>query len=325
MRFCILLRATGVWGIYPYRSVLVMPAWCRASRTPNIPQIIVRDTPQECKFAERSLLAIASLKPDELIVDVVEPAPISLILHIRSLCGSYDVVRIVDVPKSDAWGFQQVHVHWHCYRERKHDRILLFDIELILRVAVLDGLCLIGEDNTTCASYAKRALIKTPQDRIRYVLQRHRVRIAYDALSRLHWLWRPYCEDIYMTGIRQIRNGVDMYVYGCIRRARRRVIIQKTIGADCLDYANHDHPWRQFHDGIWYGANHTMRRILRAIITSALYRHQWIVRGYWWALCHPGHEAIRAAHYMTRSEWNTVGSVYVKTIRDWKEIGTEYG
>lgn len=35
-RFCVLLRATGVRGIYPYRSVSVMPAWCGASLIPNI-------------------------------------------------------------------------------------------------------------------------------------------------------------------------------------------------------------------------------------------------------------------------------------------------
>lgn len=288
--------------------------------------VAFRDTPQECKFAEISLPAIVSLKPDELIVGVDEPASDSLIFHIRSLCGSYDAVRIVEVPKSDAWGFQQAHVHWHCYRECKHDRILLFDIDLILRDAVLGGLYLIGKDNIACVSYTKRALIKTLQDRIRYVFQRLRVRTTHDTFSGLYWLWRPYYfEDIDMAGIRQIRNGVDMYTYDCVRRARRRVITQKTIGADCLDYANRDHPWRQFHDGMWYGANHTLRHFLRAIVTSALYQHQWIVRGYWWALRHPGHEAIRVAHSMTWSEWNTVGSVYVKTIRDWKETGTGYG
>ena len=114
-------------------------------------------------------------------------------------------------------------------------------------------------------------------------------------------------------------------MYDCVRRARHRVITKKTSGADCLDYANRGHPWQQFHDGIWYGANHTLRRLLRAIITSALYKHQWIVRGYWWALRHPGHEATLTAHSMTWSEWNTIGSAYVKTIRDWKEAGTGYG
>lgn len=288
--------------------------------------VAFRDTPLERKFAERSLPAAVSLKPDELVVGVDAPASDSLVSYITSLCRPYTAVRIVAVPKSDVWGFQQAHVHWHCYRECRHDRILLFDIDLILRDVVLDGLDLIGTDNTACVSYTKRALTKTIPDHIRYVCQRARVWTTRDVFSGLHWVWKPYYfADIDISGIRRIQNGVDMYMYECVRRAGRRVITQKTIGADCLDYANRDHPWRQFHDGVWYGANHTVRRFLRVIVTAVVYQHQWIIRGYWWALRHHNHEVIRAARSMTWSEWNTVGAMYVKTIRDWKETGTGYG
>ena len=288
--------------------------------------VAFRDTSQERKFAELSLPAAVSLKPAELVVGVDAPVSDSLVSHIMSLCEPYGEVRIVGVPKSNAWGFQQAHVHWHCYRECRHDRILLFDIDLVLRDAVLGGLDMIGVDNTACVSYTKRALTKTIPDRMRYASQRVRVQIACDVFSGLHWLWRPYYfADIDMLKIRRIQNGVDMYMYGCVRRAGRRVITQKTIGADCLDYANRDYPWRQFHDGMWYGANHTVRRFLRVTATAVAYQHQWIARGYWWALRHPDHEAIRAARSMTWGDWNTVGAAYVKTIRDWKEAGTGYG
>lgn len=288
--------------------------------------VAFRDTPQERRFAELSLPAAVSLKPSELVVGVDAPASDSLVSHIRSLCKPYDAVRIVEVPKSDAWGFQQAHVHWKCYRKCRYDRILLFDIDLILRDTVLGGLDIIGADNTACVSYTKRALIKTIPDRIRYASQRVWVQITHDAFSGLHWLWKPYYfADIDMQKIRRIRNGVDMYMYGRVRRAGRRVVTQKAIGADCLDYSNRDHPWRQFHDGVWYGANHTARRLLRIVAVAVAYMHQWIVRGYWWALRHPDHEAVNTARSMTWGEWNTVGAAYVKTIRDWKETGTGYG
>lgn len=295
-------------------------------RPPFSMLVAFRDTPQERKFAERSLPAAVSLKPDDLVVGVDAPVSDSLVSHIRSLCKPYDAVRIVAVPKSDVWGFQQAHVHWHCYRECRHDRILLFDIDLILRDIVLDGLDMIGVDNTACVSYTKRALTKTISDYKRYACQRAMVLSFADRFSGLHWVYRPYYfEDVDRAELGRIRNGVDTYLYRCIRRAGRRVVTQKSIGADCLDYANRDHPWRQFHDGIWYGSNHTLRFLLRVVAVAAMYSHPWLVRGYWWARRNSESDAFRAARSMTYDEWGTVGAAYVQEIREWGETGTGYG
>lgn len=295
-------------------------------RPPFSMMVAFRDTPQERRFAERSLPAALSLKPDELVVGVDAPASDSLMSYIRSICEPYDAVRIVAVPKSDAWGFQQAHVHWNCYRECRHDRILLFDIDLVLRDVVLDGLDIIGMDNTAFVSYTKRALTKTIPDYMRYACQRAMMLRSTIGPSGLHWVYRPYYfEDVDQAELERIRNGVDTYLYGCIWRAGRRIITRKSIGADCLDYANRDHPWRQFHDGIWYGSNHTLQRLLRVVAVAAMYHHPWIVRGYWWARRNGGSEAFRTARSMTYDEWCTVGATYVRKIREWEETGTGYG
>ena len=287
--------------------------------------VALRDTPQEREFAELSLPAAMRLKPDELVVGVDAPVSNSLVSHIRNLCD--DAVRIIPVPKSDAWEFQQAHVHWHLYRGCRHDRILLFDIDLVLRDAVLDGLNMIGIDNTAFVSYTKRALTKTVQDYVRHASQRaltiSRTSIGY---SGLHWIYRPYyfeCMD--RSKLEHIRNGVDTYLYGCILRAGYHAATEKTIGADCLDYANRDKPWRQFHDGIWYGSNHTLRRLLRVLAVSTMYSHPYLIRGYWWALHNQKSKAFQTARSMTFDNWCMVGAEYVQKIREWKETGTGYG
>lgn len=295
-------------------------------RPPFSMLVAFRDTPQERRFAERSLPAAVSLEPDELVVGVDAPASDSLVSYIRSICKPYDAVRIVAVPKSDAWGFQQAHVHWRCYRECRHDRILLFDVDLVLRDIVLGGLDMIGVDNTACVSYTKRALTKTIPDYMRYACQRAMMLRSTAGFSGLHWVYRPYYfEDVDRAELERIRNGVDTYLYGCVRRAGRRVVTRKSIGADCLDYANRDHPWRQFHDGIWYGSNHTLRFLLRVGAVAAMYHHPWIIRGYWWARRNNESDAFRAARSMTYDEWCTVGAAYVREIREWGETGTGYG
>ena len=314
-----------------------------------------RDTAREWKFAEKSIPSAIALKPDELVIGLDAPACSSQVQLIRDICDawSFKNIRLVIVERSNEWKFQLANVIWHCYMVCRNDTILAFDVDSVLRPAVLAGCNMVGMDNTAVVSFTKKLLINNPCDMIRYMSYAWRVRKSNGVFSGTYWIHRPsYVENVPLDGLQGISNGIDTYMVKCVTsRGTHKVVTLKDIGVDCLDRQNSDYPWRQFQSGIWYYANRTKFRgvlqesrdvpksgvitkildrypVLAVIIKAISYQHVWLIRGYFWASRNHTHDAVRNASGVTFDEWSLTGATYVKQIRDWKaagRLGTGFG
>ena len=309
-----------------------------------------RDTPRERKFAEKSIPSAIALEPDEFLIGVDEPADESFLALISRLCAkqSFTNYRILSVPKSDKWRFQLANIIWHCYQECRNDRILAFDVDSVLRPAVLHGLDFVGRDGNAVVSFTKRLLVRSLGDLIRHMFYRLRVRLHSYVFSGIYWVFRPhYFEDVDLEGMQSIENGIDTYMVKRISAiGRHKVLMLKEMGVDCMDIQNEDYPWRQFQEGIWYYANkdtymdlrrqsrgrkNSRKNIIHRILgrylglvilfRSVVYCRPWLFRGWFWARRNPGHTSIHAARDAGLDEWSTMGSKHVRAIRDWRKYG----
>ncbi|MDE0399345.1 MAG: hypothetical protein OXL96_16235 [Candidatus Poribacteria bacterium] len=310
-----------------------------------------RDTPRERKFAEKSIPSAIALEPDEFLIGVDEPADESFLALISRLCAkqSFTNYRILPVPKSDKWRFQLANIIWHCYQECRNDRILAFDVDSILRPAVLNGLGFVGRDGNAVVSFTKRLPIESAGDLIRYVSYRLRVMTSSHVFGGVYWIYRPYYwEDVDLEGMMSIQNGIDTYMMNrVLEQGRHKTLTLKEIGVYCMDRENGDYPWRQFQDGVWCYANKERFRdiqretrnlrspgardivanvidrspTLLILLKSIAYCYPWLLRGWLWARQNPDHEAVSRARDITREAWSLVGSQYIKNLRDWERHG----
>lgn len=310
-----------------------------------------RNTPRERKFAEHSIPSAISLNPDEFVIGVDEPADESFLNVISDLCKShsFENYKILQVPRSNEWNFQLANVIWHCYKKCKYDYILSFDVDSILRIAVMQGLELVGQDKTAVVSFTKKFLIKSLGDLVRYVSYRLRIMSSPHVFGGVYWIYRPYYyEHVNLTGVMPIRNGIDTYLINKVLTiGTHKVLTLKQIGVNCMDKENGDYPWRQFQDGIWCYANKEQFRSMQGDVRSfrnpkekdligkildcsplflvlfktITYCYPWFLRGWLWARKNPEHDSILAARNVTREDWSLTGSQYVKGIRNWAHHG----
>ena len=308
-----------------------------------------RDTPRERKFAQRSIPSAIALRPDEFLIGVDAPTDESFLRIIHDLCSrhSFTNYRILEVERSPEWRFQLANTIWHCYKACRNEKVLAFDVDSVLRPAVLQGYDLVGEGRAV-VSFTKRLLIRSLTDLIRYGSYRLRVRRDSNVFSGVYWIYRPhYFADVDLDGMRSIQNGIDVYmVKRIVEIGRHEVVTLKEIGVSCMDMQNEDYPWRQFQSGIWYYANKERMREVRTkptattgilyrfikfvvhshpavlmLVKSAMYWHPWFALGWLWARNHPDHKSVKKAREVTLYEWGTLGSKYVREIRDWSRYG----
>ena len=309
-----------------------------------------RDTPRERKFAEKSIPAAIKLNPSEIVIGVDAPTVKSFLDNIHNKCKQESFVRIkiMEVRRSNKWNFQLANVIWNCYKACSYDIILASDVDTTLLPTILRGYNMIsGHSENAVVSFTKRLLIKTPSDLIRHISYRLRIRVSTWTFSGVYWLYRPsYFEDVDLKGMQSITNGIDTYMVGRIMSVgRHKIVTLKDIGSISMDYQNEDYPWRQFQDGIWYGANRkTFRRsrtsstgssAIRRTISRVLdlnpslailikvmaYQHPWLLRGYLWAIMHPKHTAVSVARDSTFYDWGLTGSKFIKDLHDWSKMG----
>ena len=306
-----------------------------------------RDTPRERKFAEKSIPSAIALGPDELIIGVDAPAHESLLSLISDLCSKYGFskYRALQVPRSKEWRFQLANIIWHCYKESRHDRILAFDVDSVLRPAVMRGLNEVGNNNAAIVSFTKKNLVDGLGGLVRYVSSRLRVKRSSFVFTGIYWIYRPYYfEDVDMDGMMSIGNGIDTHMVNRVTDlGRHKILMLKEIGVDCMDLQNEDYPWRQFQDGIWHYANkeqlklrrdgpltrsdlliHAVKKrfpFLSVLARSAAYWHPWFLRGWLWARRNSSHDAVVSARSSTMDAWSILGSKHVKNIRNWDVHG----
>lgn len=294
----------------------------------------MRDTPREREFARKSIPSAIALNPSELLVGIDDDhSATDLADYIRSIGGDFEGLRIVTVPRSTEWQFSLANVVWNCYKACNHDAVLGFDVDTILRPAVMKGRYLVGRESVAVVSFTKRLFCRTVGDYVRYATYRLAVRRSSYVFAGTYWVWRPYYfAAVDRNGFSKIANGVDGYMLYAINRDGRYVVLTlKDIGAKSLDYENEFYPWRQFADGVYWGANcrnstvHRALGIANVIYKSATYNKWGTLRGYWWGLRNYNSSACQAARRAADvNEWGMQGGSRYFKDRDWSRRGTGY-
>lgn len=303
----------------------------------------MRDTPQERRFAAKSIPAILGLDPTEFIIGVDSN---SLDEHIRDHYGD---IRVIHVGRSPAWGFQLANVMWSCYNACQYDTILTTFVDTVVRRDILRWRSMVGCDGVAVVSPMSKLALRTPGDMIRSMYYRFCTKSPHGGSSGAYWVYRPYYMDaVSYDGFRQIRNGTDIYMYEQIWKhgQHHAVILSHDLGSDSMDCQNGDLPWVQFQMGIWQYANvdryrrerlqyqQTMSSPRRAIsrmlaahpefrlwLLSVATWHPWMYAGWRWAARHPDHKAVTLASTHSYPEYNMMGSDHIRDIRDWGAAG----
>ena len=308
-----------------------------------------RDTPKERNFARKSLSSAVRLKPSEIVIGMDKPVAESTVKYVEGIFEelSFRDYTILQIPRSAEWNFQLANVVWHCHKSCKNDKILTYNIDSILKPAILKGYDIVGKNETAVVSFIHKLLIKNASGLIRNVFYRYRVRNRSHVFTGNYWIWRPYYfEDVDVEGLKKIQNGIDTYMYKrIVDRGLHKIVTLKDIGAHALDIQNEDMPWRQFQDGIWLYAHpevigayrneflrgrtcsgKTLQSLNRVIPLTVLartigYQHIWVLRGWRWAKSHRDHEIVRMARRASIQEWTFAGAKHVKEIYDWQRQG----
>ncbi len=310
-----------------------------------------KDSPQERIFAAKSIPAAIALKPDELVIGVDSPASEELLGFVKGLAEreSFDGLRVVEVSRSAGWKFHLACVIWECYAECHNDAILLSNIDVVLRPAVLSGLERLRQDGAALVCFPEKMLVDGPRAAIKYMFVKRYLQ-THDAPSGVFWVDRPQMlEDVKLSRLKSIDNGIDTCIITTMmaNEAHKSIYVRE-FAADSLDITNPDLPWRQFQKGVWLYASlervqkERLERIRdsrtawkRRLMDKLLYRfprarilllsfatqRPWIVRGYSWAQKHETHAAVTEAKRMTFDEYVMTGTRHIKDIDQWSEHG----
>ena len=315
----------------------------------------LRDAPHDRIFATKSIPSIIKLQPDELVIGVDAPMSESFSKFIHELCEkeSFENLKIVQVDNNiQKWNFALAHVMWQCCKEAKNDKILITDVDVVLKPAVLKGYELVGKDNNGFVCLAHQIVIKNPLHIIKHLVIRIRLRIVPPGLTGLFWVYRPYFfENIDLEGYKQIYNGTDTYIAVTVQKHKYKVVGLRDVGGKCYEAENYEYPWRQFQAGIWIYANRNISNyednnikslssspkkhfivrqldrlrkrhsIVAVLVRVVLYQQLWILRGWLWARKNEKHEVVQAVYGKTANDIVFAGAEYIKSIRDWSKCG----
>ena len=342
-------------------------AGARAGRGRAKPFSIVvpfRDTPRERAFAERSLPAAAALCPDEIVIGVDSPPAAGLEGFLRGAIAGGEGgsgegerppprCRIVAVARSAEWAMHPAHVVHECFGRCSTGTALLYNIDTVLRPAVLGGLDVVGRDGVAVVSYSLRLLTHDARSTARYWSYRVRARARGASDTWTFWLHLPdYFEHVDASGYARVANGFDTYIYEAFgAKGRPRAVAVPTLGADCMDRENGDLEWRQFGYGVWQYANRDTaggsglaaaaarllggragRRAARLLAAANIAKHAAAnghphsLAGWRWARANPGSAAVAAAATASYRDWTMYHEpAQVGGLMEWPERGTGLG
>lgn len=319
-----------------------------------------RDTPRERAFAKRSLPSAAALGPDEIVVGVDSPPAADLEVFLAAAAGRRGggaaaavPCRIVPVARSDKWAMHPARVVHECFCRCSTETALLYNIDTVLRPAVLGGLDMIGRDGVAVVSYSLRFLTVDARSAVRYWSHRVRARVRGAGHTGTFWLHLPdYFEHVDVAGYARVANGFDTYIHGTFSAAGRpRAVAVPTLGVDCMDRENGDLEWRQFGYGVWQYANRDTaggsglaaaaarllggragRRAARLLAAANIAKHAAAnghphsLGGWRWARANPCSAAVKAAASVPYDDWAMYHEpALVGGLMEWPERGTGLG
>ena len=287
----------------------------------------IRDTPHERIFAQRSLRASEEIDPSETIIGIDEPVDPDFLDVVETASSGHRKPHIIRVSRSKEWNMQLSHVIYECIKAASHERVLAYNIDSILHKHILDGYNQV-DSQTPMVMYQERRMRRKFRDLFTGIVYRSN-QILRPPDTGTYWIHRKsYLEDVDFAELRSVFNGCDTFLIEQFRAKQKNAVARSTIGADSLDCNNNEIPWRQFANGIWYGANpdkitgyFASRPNFKIRIKSILLDMPYLYKGFRWAMENPNHRAVTDAQSMTYLDFTHLGSKPVDEILDWKSIG----
>ena len=289
--------------------------------------VAIRDTPQERDFVIKSFRAAEALRPAETIIGVDDPASPEFLDMIEDAVSEHTVPRIIRVSHSDEWIMHLAHVIHECYKTAHYQKVLTYNIDTILQKRILSGYGIVGPD-IPLVMYQEKRLSKKPRDVVTGIIYRlHQIINTPD--SGTFWMHKQaYFDHVDSVEFQNIANGYDTFLIECMCSAGVRVVADSSIGAHCLDYSNNDIPWRQFANGVWWGANRDkFTGYLASVpqfkirVKSVLLDMPYLYRGFKWATRNSDNPVVKDAQSKSYTDFTYQGSTPVEEILDWKTIG----
>ena len=289
--------------------------------------VAIRDTPQERKFAQRSLLAAGRLRPTETIIGLDDPPSQDFLEVINAASSQHPKPRIIHVARSSEWNMHLAHVIDECYQTTSCERILTYNIDSILQRRIMDE-CNRVSPQTPLIMYQEKRCGRTSRDLITGIIYRMNQIIATPD-SGTYWIHRQsYFDHVDTAGFRKIFNGYDTFLIEQLRASGKSIVAESAIGTHNLDYNNNDIPWRQFANGVWYGANPDKitgyfagRPGFKIHVKSILLDMPYLYRGFKWARKNADHPAVKEARSSTFLDFAHQGSNPVEGILNWEKTG----
>ncbi len=289
--------------------------------------VAIRDTPRERRFVERSLRAAVALRPTETIIGVDKPTDSGFLDIIETASSGHANAHTVKVERSGEWKMRLAHVLHECIKAASHEKILLYNIDSILQRRMLGGYDRVGPQ-TPMIMYQERRPVRTLRDLITGIIYRTN-QIIRPPNTGTYWIYRrSYFDHVDFAKLRSVYNGCDTILIEQFQSKGKDTVAESTIGANSLDYNNNDIPWRQFANGVWYGANPDKLTgyfagspNFKIRVKSILLDMPYLYRGFTWARKNPNHPTVKDARSKAFLDFIYQGSNPVKDILDWKKIG----
>lgn len=303
--------------------------------------IPVKGTAAEKATLPCALRSAALLGPDDLLVATDADGPEWVCQEISRHAPK---ARVLKVAYDPAWASQLCHVHYEMYLNAETDRVFTFDCDSAVRREILyalddpapgphwaglvhpgpaggsfDPLEDLGKNGLALISYLKNLRRGGLVLRMRRQAYMWRVTRSYAPFAGYYWAWRPaYMDIISQDAFKMVGNGVDTYLHRMVCASGRWFHASVALpGTDSFTDLTPDYPWHQYSSGIWMGANRRLPH--RVLMTTLLSVYPWYLRGYLWAITHPGSPVARLASRTSRAEWMEGGGSRVRGMRKWPD------
>lgn len=283
-----------------------------------------RDTDEDFGYFPWSFSSALRLQPNEIVLCLDEPASTRIVRCAIGICKQFRFkdLNIVEVQRSSDWNFHQAKVHHVGYLNSKHDRMLAYDIDTVLFPRVLRGLEYVGKDNVAAVSFGKFLRADSFPSYVR-TLYYHTRRMFIPGFTGIYWLYRPYYLELMPEElIKTIHNGYDALLVNQLFKQREyRLVKLRDVGCYCLTHQNEDLPWRQFQDGVWYGANRAFISLdgtvrikkkswIGVCLKTFLLARPHILKGYYWAKENRNSFVTKLARSVTFEKFGYLGQKY---------------
>ncbi len=268
---------------------------------------IVVPVKDEIGFLGPCLQSCVRLAPDEIIVATDKPAD----PRIRRLADKVPQARVLEVERNEEYMFHQAWVKRKAFRDAKHDRILVVDVDLVVTKRCLKAVAMLGED-VALVSLSK---LFNPKGLIRlirslFVLLWVKLFPRGVSTTGLYAVYRPsWMHAESQESLKRLRNpkrggvvnyGEDTHMFDSIKK-KYRIIALRDIGCLCLsDRDIEDIPYIQFETGRLLA----QRRFLTVFRWCVINMRPLVLKGYFYQRGRRSQTQAERSKKASQTFWN---------------------